>query len=99
MTDILIDWDVIRRTRTNMRHMSDLLSGPGRDMRGLDADAVGVPELERRLDEFGEEWEYGIGQLARFAGNAAEALDEVETAFRKADEDLARALTEAANQK
>lgn len=54
-------------------------------------------ELAARMDEFGDEWSYGIGKLAEFAETAVEALDAIEKAFATADEDLAAALAEAAH--
>jgi hypothetical protein len=47
------------------------------------------------MDEFGDEWAYGIDKLDGFAGSAAEALDRIAQAFHEADTSLARALREA----
>ncbi|MEU6995601.1 hypothetical protein ABZ953_33715 [Streptomyces sp. NPDC046465] len=36
--------------------------------------AMGVPELARRMDDFGDEWSYGIKQLTKFSGKASAFL-------------------------
>ena len=68
-------------------------------MGDIDAKAMGASELERRMEVFGEEWEYGIGQLKKFSKGAAKTLDNIEKAFDKLDKDLAAELSKAAKAK
>lgn len=95
MSDLYIDGAMLARVRENFRRIESLLSQPGRDMRNLDVHQVGHQELENRMDEFGREWEYGIGQLGEFSGSAVKALDSIADAFEKADADLAQLLNDA----
>ena len=95
MADVFIDGAVLARVRSDLRRVRDLAEGPGRAMRDLDSSAAGSPALVRRLDDFGHEWAYGIGQLARFADGAADALDELDRMFAEADRKLADALRQA----
>lgn len=99
MSDLYIDGEMLDRVRRNLRDIEDLLGKPIRAMGDIDAKAMGATELERRMEDFGEEWEYGIGQLRKFSKGAAKTLDNVEKAFNKLDLDLAAELSKAAKKK
>lgn len=86
---------MLSRVRANLASVTDLLTGPARRMAEVDGRAMGVAELEQRMDEFGEEWEYGIGKLGEFSDSAVDALDQISQAFEEADDNLANALNEA----
>lgn len=90
-----IDGAVLARVRSDLAGIRDLMEAPAREMRELSGAAAGAPDLARRLDEFGDEWAYGISKLSEFAGSAVEALNRIEQAFGDADSSLARALLEA----
>jgi hypothetical protein len=93
--DVYIDAAVLSRVRRNLHDVREVMQRPARAMAEVTGSAMGAPDLARRMDEFGSEWSYGIGQLARFAGDAVEALDAIESAFEQADACLAGALRDA----
>ncbi|MCZ2857872.1 hypothetical protein [Blastococcus sp. VKM Ac-2987] len=95
MSDLYIDGAVLARVRSDLLGIRDLLEQPAREMREVSGAAMGAPALARRMDEFGDEWAYGIGRLGGFAADAAEALDSVAAAFREADVSLSAALRDA----
>jgi hypothetical protein len=95
VSDVYIDGAVLARVRANLADIRSLMETPAREMRDVTGSAMGARDLARRMDEFGDEWAYGIGKLAEFAGSAVEALDQIERAFEDADTELARALREA----
>lgn len=99
VSDLYIDSDMLDRVRRNLRNIEDLLGKPIRAMADIDAKAMGATELERRMDEFGGEWEYGISQMKRFAKGAAKTLDTIEKEFKQLDVDLAAELSKAAKKK
>lgn len=99
MADLYVDGALLDRVRDRLIRMRDLLEKPARRMGDVDGNAMGVDELKRRMDDFGHEWQYGIGKLAGFAHDAADALDQIKKTFEKADTDLAQALTNAAKSK
>lgn len=99
MSDLYIDGDMLDRVRRNLRHIEDLLGKPIRAMAAIDAKAMGASELERRMEDFGEEWQYGVGQLRKFSKGAAKTLDTIERSFDKLDKDLAAELSKAAQKK
>lgn len=96
MSDLYIDNAMLKRVRDNLAHIGDVLDKPAKAMADVDAKAMGASALERRMDEFGDEWSYGFGQLRKFAKGAVEALDQIEKGFADLDKDLAAALSEAA---
>lgn len=95
MSDLYIDGAMLKRVRSNLSRIVDLLNGPARAMRDVDGSDVGPERLVNRVRDFGHEWEYGIGQLGKFSGSAVEALDSIEKAFDDADVKLADALRDA----
>lgn len=95
MSDLFIDGAMLARARSNLLGIRDLMAGPAREMRAVTGSAMGAPALARRMDEFGDEWSYGIAKLSGFAGDAAEALDRIQQAFDDADTSLTRALQQA----
>ncbi|MGW6026445.1 hypothetical protein [Streptomyces sp. NPDC055099] len=99
MSDLYIDGEMLERVRENLKHIGGLLEKPAKAMDQVDAKAMGVPELEKRMDTFGDEWTYGVGQLKKFSTNASKALGKIEKAFDGLDDELAKALREAAEKK
>lgn len=99
MSDLTIDNELLRRVRETFAHIDDLLEKPARSMDDVDAKAMGVAELEKRMGEFGDEWKYGIKELKKFSQKAAKALDKIEGEFSGLDHELADQLEKAANKK
>jgi hypothetical protein len=99
MSDLYIDGEMLDRVRKNLRHIEDIFSKPIHAMADIDAKAMGASDLERRMEEFGGEWEYGIKQLRKFSKGAAKTLDKIEKAFSQLDLDLANELSKAAKRK
>jgi hypothetical protein len=99
VSDLYIDGEMLRRVRENLAHIGSLLEKPSKAMDQVDAKAMGATKLEKRMDSFGDEWKYGVGQLKKFSKNAVKALDKIEKAFDGLDEELAKALREATRKK
>ncbi|WP_330307013.1 MULTISPECIES: hypothetical protein [unclassified Streptomyces] len=68
MSDLYIDNAMLQRVRKDLAHIDDLLEKPAKAMDAVDVRAMGASELEKRMDSFGEEWNYGIKQLKKFSG-------------------------------
>ncbi|MBE8477028.1 hypothetical protein [Streptomyces justiciae] len=99
MSDLYIDGEMLNRVRHNLRHIDELFSKPIHAMAEIDAKAMGASQLERRMEEFGDEWSYGIKQLRKFSKGAVKTLDTIEKTFDQLDLDLAAALSKAAKKK
>jgi hypothetical protein len=95
VSDVYIDGAVLARVRSNLGDIRDLMQTPARQMREVTGSAMGARDLARRMDEFGDEWAYGIEKLGGFAAHAVDALDRIEQGFRDADTSLAQALGQA----
>ncbi|RMI30449.1 hypothetical protein [Streptomyces triticirhizae] len=91
-SDLYLSYDEPRTNRDNIRNIANLMEQPCEAMAEVDGAAMGVSRLERRMDDFGNEWEYGISQLAEFADQAANGLDEILRAFQSVDDGLAQGL-------
>jgi hypothetical protein len=94
-SDLYLDYDLLRGMRDDIRHLAELMERPCREMADVEGSAMGVARLIDRMDDFGGEWEYGIGQLAEFAESASTTLDTVIDAFQTIDEGLEQALRNA----
>lgn len=92
MSDIYIDFDVLKRVRGNIKSIGELMERPGQEMDDVDGNAMGVTALASRMDDFGDEWSYGIKQIKKFSGAAVKTLDKIEKAFTEIDEKLAHEL-------
>ncbi|MEV6313918.1 hypothetical protein [Streptomyces sp. NPDC051776] len=99
MSDLYIDGAMLKRVRRNLAHIGETLEKPARAIERVDTKAMGAAELERRMDSFGDEWSYGIGQLRKFSKGSVEALDQIEKAFKDLDKNLAAELSKAAKKK
>lgn len=95
MSDLYIDGAMLERVKTSFKNIEDLLRGPGKAMKELDPSEVGPKNLEQRMDEFSDDWDYGIGQIGEFSGSVVDALQAIAHAFDEAETNLAAALNEA----
>ncbi len=98
MADLFIDAAALARTQDRLRAVEDLLTRPSREMGALPSEAVGQEILRSKLRDFGDEWSYGIGKLGEFSVGAAEAIAQVQEAFRSLDDELKATLDQARNQ-
>jgi len=99
MSDLYVDGEMLDRTRHDLLHIVTVLKKPGEEMEQLDGADMGVEKLASRMDDFGDEWSYGIKQLTKFSDRAADALLEIKKSFAGLDDDLAAALREGSNAK
>ncbi|MFC8965108.1 hypothetical protein [Streptomyces sp. NPDC057094] len=88
MSDIRIDFDVLDRVRRDIKHIGELMEGPGKEMDGVDGESMGVSMLAARMNDFGDEWSYGIKQIKKFSGAAVKELDKMKRAFEQLDDKL-----------
>jgi hypothetical protein len=92
--DLFIDFDVLSRAQRDMEGISDLLRRPVDALRASAGRATAHDRLRQRLEEFGEEWDHGIGQLGKYADGCSAALGNVRAQFEKLDSELAKAFDE-----
>lgn len=99
MSDLYIDYGMLVRTQKDIRDIHEVMATPCREMEEVDGAAMGVLKLAERMDDFGDEWSYGIKQMAKFSKSAAKALGQIKKAFEETDEKFARELEKARSAK
>ena len=92
MSDIRIDIGVLHRVRSDIERIGEIMERPGREMDEVDGDSMGVSLLASRMNDFGDEWSYGIKQIKKYSGAAVKALDTMKNEFEELDDKLAEAL-------
>ncbi|MFJ3710781.1 hypothetical protein [Streptomyces sp. NPDC090053] len=95
MSDLRVDVDVLDRVRGNLKHISDIMERPGREMDKVDGASMGVVELALQMNDFGREWSYGIKQINKFSDSAVNTLDKIKEAFEGLDDKLMKALEDS----
>ncbi|WP_282704237.1 hypothetical protein [Streptomyces sp. CC219B] len=95
MSDIHIDFEVLKRVRGNIKHIGETMERPGREMEEVDGGSMGVSMLASRMNDFGDEWSYGIKQIKKFSDAAVKTLDKMQKAFEDIDDTLAKELRKA----
>jgi hypothetical protein len=89
MADLYIDFGGLERARDSLGHVEQLLRHPLDVMNARAGAATGIDRLRSKLTEFGDEWDYGIGRLAKYAGGVGEALEQIRSTFAELDDKLA----------
>jgi hypothetical protein len=95
VSDLYIDGEVLSSVQSNLTRIGDILDDPAETIESVGSSQAGVPALSGRLGEFGDEWSYGIGQIAEFARGAADTLRMIGQEFADMDLSLAEALQSA----
>ncbi|MFF4306412.1 hypothetical protein [Streptomyces sp. NPDC001601] len=83
---------MLQRVRDDIQHIGEIMQRPGREMDEVDGVAMGVFVLAVRMNDFGDEWSYGIKQIEKFSGAAVKALDGIRKAFEGLDDRVAEEL-------
>ncbi|MEU0472122.1 hypothetical protein [Streptomyces olivaceus] len=95
MGDLYIDFEMLEKTQKDIRDIHEVMAAPCREMEEVDGAAMGVFKLAQRMDDFGDEWSYGIKQMSKFSKSAAKALGQIKKTFEEMDEEFARELEKA----
>lgn len=89
MADLFIDLGALQRTRTSLDHVGGLMRDPLATMTSRAGATTDIGVLRSKLQDFGDTWDYGIGQLAKYTGASSDALDQIAKTFTDADQQLA----------
>jgi hypothetical protein len=92
VADLYIDLAGLARTRDSIDRVERLLREPLDVMASRAGSATEIEVLRSRLVEFGDEWDYGISRLAKYAEGVGEALAEIGRTFTELDQRLAEGL-------
>lgn len=88
MSDLRLTDAAVTSLRGDLRCVADDLSTARRRLGGHDTAALGAPKLVRRLEDFSDDWNYGLGKLADQVATASADLDVIEKTFADVDTKL-----------
>ncbi|POX56417.1 hypothetical protein C3489_05025 [Streptomyces sp. Ru71] len=92
MSDLRLDDTIFADLRTTFSTISDRMEATRRTLRGADASAVGEGGLVEDVQEFADDWAYGIKQLGKHTHGAVKLINKIGESFDKLDVDLAESL-------
>ncbi|WP_037627235.1 hypothetical protein [Streptomyces aureus] len=92
MSDLRLEDTVFEDLKKTFSTISDRMEATRRGLRGADASAVGEVKLVEDVQDFADDWGYGIKQLGKHAGGAVKMIDKIADSFGKLDLDLAESL-------
>lgn len=93
MSDLRLTDAAVNALRGDLCSVADDLSTARRRLGGHDTAALGAPKLVRRLQDFADDWDYGLGKLGEQVGTATGDLDTIRRTFDAVDAQLAESLT------
>ncbi len=99
MSDLTLDDTVFHHLKTTFSSISDRMEATRRTLRGTDASAVGEAKLIEDVQDFADEWGYGIKQLGKHTHGAVKMISTIGDTFGKLDLDLAASLKAARTKK
>ncbi|MFG3100127.1 hypothetical protein ACGFZL_06365 [Streptomyces sp. NPDC048182] len=95
MSDLSLDDTVFAHLRKTFSTISDRMEDTRRSLRGTDASVVGESKLIEDVQDFADDWGYGIKQLGKHTHGAVKMIDTIGDTFDKLDQDLAESLKTA----
>lgn len=88
MTDIRLNYEVLRGATTNLEYVAQQFEASG-DTAAACADATGHDHLAGRVREFADNWDDNRRKFQNAAGDLAKAISQIHEAFETFDNDAA----------
>ncbi|MGA5277201.1 hypothetical protein ACPCKL_26160 [Streptomyces cellulosae] len=92
MSDLTLDDTVFHSLKKTFSSISDRMEDARRSLRGTDASAVGESKLVEDVQDFADEWGYGIKQLGKHTHGAIKMINTIGKTFGDLDLELAQSL-------
>ncbi|MEU1262831.1 hypothetical protein ACFUZA_07835 [Streptomyces cellulosae] len=92
MSDLTLDDTVFHSLKKTFSSISDRMEDARRSLRGTDASAVGESKLVEDVQDFADEWGYGIKQLGKHTHGAVKMINTIGKTFGDLDLELAQSL-------
>ncbi|MGW0969700.1 hypothetical protein [Streptomyces sp. NPDC002516] len=92
MSDLRLEDTIFEDLKKTFSTISDRMEATRRGLRGTDASAVGEAKLVEDVQDFADDWGYGIKQLGKHTSGAVKMIDKIADSFGKLDLDLAESL-------
>jgi len=92
MSDLRLEDTIFQDLKKTFSTISDRMEATRRSLRGTDASAVGESKLVEDVQDFADDWSYGIKQLGKHTHGAVKMINKIGESFGKLDLDLAESL-------
>ncbi|AZM47612.1 hypothetical protein DMB38_19075 [Streptomyces sp. WAC 06738] len=92
MADLKIKGEALDELHHTFTTIAKRMARAGRSMKGADSESVGAWMLIRKVQDFADEWDYGIEQLGKHADGAAQMLRKIAKDFDGLERELEAAL-------
>lgn len=92
MSDLTLDDTVFHSLKKTFSSISDRMEDARRSLRGTDASAVGESKLVEDVQDFADEWGYGIKQLGKHTHGAVKMINTIGKTSGDLDLELAQSL-------
>ncbi|GGQ67010.1 hypothetical protein ACWDMR_03545 [Streptomyces althioticus] len=92
MSDLTLEDTVFESLKKTFSSISDRMEDARRSLRGTDASAVGESKLVEDVQDFADEWGYGIKQLGKHTHGAVKMINTIGKTFGDLDLELAQSL-------
>ncbi|WP_369248408.1 hypothetical protein [Streptomyces sp. R41] len=92
MSDLRLEDTIFEDLKKTFSSISDRMETTRRTLKGTDASAVGESKLVEDVQDFADDWGYGIKQLGKHTHGAVKMINKIGDSFSKLDLDLAESL-------
>ncbi|MFE1440911.1 hypothetical protein [Streptomyces sp. NPDC058739] len=92
MSDLRLDDTIFEDLKKTFSTISDRMEDARRSLKGTDASAVGESKLIEDVQDFADDWGYGIKQLGKHTHGAVKMINKIGQTFDELDRELAEAL-------
>ncbi|MFD8811185.1 hypothetical protein ACFV23_06790 [Streptomyces sp. NPDC059627] len=92
MSDLRLEDTIYHHLNKTFSSISDRMETTRRTLRSADASAVGEKQLIEDVQDFADDWGYGIKQLGKHTQGAVKMINKIGESFGKLDLDLAESL-------
>jgi hypothetical protein len=95
VSDLKVTSSVLDDLRRTFTTITGRLDGARRQLTSVQAWAVGDQDLIHDLEDFSDDWKYGITQIGQHADSTVKMIDSIGKTFDDADVQLANTLQKA----
>ncbi|MFF4313943.1 hypothetical protein ACWDFR_27335 [Streptomyces sp. 900105755] len=92
MSDLRLEDTIFQDLKKTFSSISDRMETTRLTLRSADASAVGEKQLIEDVQDFADDWGYGIKQLGKHTQGAVKMINKIGESFGKLDLDLAESL-------
>ncbi|MFJ2608857.1 hypothetical protein ACIO13_28340 [Streptomyces sp. NPDC087425] len=92
MPDLRLEDTIFQDLKKTFSSISDRMETTRRTLRSTDSSVVGESKLVDDVQDFADDWQYGIKQLGKHTHGAVKMINKIGDSFSKLDLDLAESL-------